>query len=145
MKVLKVFTTAELQALKKQPARVPCGNCSACCRHDRVMLGPEDDPMAYRWHAEGGYAVLDRKANGECTYLNDGTCSIHERAPSICRRFDCRVLVLITPPETMRQRAQENPQMAEVYSAGRARAETLQLEFIAAPAHPISQSTPPAH
>jgi len=114
-----------LEALKKLPSRVPCGNCRACCSSDRVMLGPSDDPRAYRWHVEDGYAVLDRQSNGDCVYLTDRGCSMHDRAPSICRRFDCRVLFLTTPEEIRQRRIRENPQMAEVYLAGSARADTL--------------------
>ena len=90
-----------------------------------LMLGPLDDPRAYHWHLEDGYAVLDRQPNGDCVYLGEQGCSIHERAPSICRRFDCRVLVLLTPQDVQQRRVQENPQMAAVYEAGRQRLHTL--------------------
>lgn len=116
-----------LEARKQQVADVPCGACRACCVQDRIFLGPTDDPKSYRWHIEDGYAVLDRKPNGECIYLGDAGCSIHERAPSICRRFDCRVLVLTTPAERMRLRIQQNPQMAQVYQAGLERMSTLAI------------------
>ena len=114
-----------LEAMKQRPSDVPCGDCRACCRHDRVILGPADDPRTYQWHVEGGYAVLDRRTNGECVYLTETGCGIHDRAPAICRRFDCRVLVLTTDEAVMQRRVSENPQMAEVYAAGRSRAGTL--------------------
>lgn len=117
--------SATLQVLKRQVADVPCGDCRACCRHDRVMLGREDDPRSYRWHLEGGHAVLDRNADGTCVYLGERGCTIHHRAPAICRRFDCRVLVLLTPAEVQRRREAENPQMGAVYDAGRARLPSL--------------------
>jgi len=37
--------------------------------------------------------ILCRKPNGDCIYLIDGKCSIHGRAPKVCRDFDCRDLV----------------------------------------------------
>ena len=29
-----------------------------------------------------------------CVYLGDAGCTIHERAPYVCRKFDCRVRFL---------------------------------------------------
>lgn len=81
--------------------------------------------MAYRWHREGDYAVLDRKDNGECIYLTASGCGIHGRAPDICRRMDCRVLVLLTPAHVRERRVAENPHMARVYEAGLALVDTL--------------------
>ena len=98
---------------------VPCNGCTACCKQDRVVLGPLDDPKAYAWHEEEGYAVLDRKAGGECIYLAADGCSIHGRAPQICQRFDCRELLTNTPQEMQRKREQENPQMRLIYAAAR--------------------------
>ena len=97
---------------------VPCNGCTACCKHDRVFLGPKDDPFAFKWHEDNGYAVLDTKDNGECVYLADDGCSIHGHAPAICKRMDCRELFKATTPEFRSIRIIENPQMKLVYEAG---------------------------
>jgi len=34
--------------------------------------------------------MLAHKANGDCIYLDELGCSIHGRAPSLCRIADCR-------------------------------------------------------
>lgn len=122
------MTYAELIARKERPADVPCGSCSACCRRDVIELRPErgDDLARYRHHFEAGRPVLDRKASGECVYLGTSGCTIHEAAPDICRRFDCRVLFLTTPKMRRRIRVQQNASMADVYYAGKLRAATLE-------------------
>jgi Fe-S-cluster containining protein len=84
------------------------------------MLGPQDDPRAFKWHEEGGYAVLDRKDNGDCIYLDNG-CSIYGHAPLICQRMDCRELYKRTDPETRARRGKENPQMIRIYEAAEQR------------------------
>lgn len=119
------MTPAELEALRRQPSDVPCGSCTACCKSDRIILGPTDDRSRYAWHREGAHDVLDRKASGECVYLTVKGCGIHDHAPDICRRFDCRVLVQLTPPWRQGVRITENPSMFFVYQAGRQRQDTL--------------------
>ncbi len=108
---------------------MPCGGCTACCVNDVVVLGPQDAPDAFQWHFESfrgqRVAALDRKANGECVYLTPTGCGIHGRAPVICTRMDCRVLLLLTPDDVQRRRVAENPQMERVYVAGRERLATL--------------------
>ena len=96
-----------------------------CCKSDRILLGPTDSREAFRWHKERGQDVLDRKENGECVYLAETGCSIHDNAPDICKRFDCRVLVQITPAWRQGVRITENPSMFFVYKAGRERQDTL--------------------
>lgn len=120
------MTPTELLELKKHPSDVPCGGCHACCKQDRVTLGPSDDLDSFKWHLEFGRPTLDRKPNGECTYLTDRGCSIHGAQPDICRRFDCRVLFLTTPKTQRRIRVAQNPTMADVYSAGKKRLGTLE-------------------
>jgi hypothetical protein len=34
--------------------------------------------------------ILARHANGDCVYLGEFGCTIHDRAPYECRQFDCR-------------------------------------------------------
>lgn len=75
---------------------VPCGACQACCRDERVVLSSDhgDDALMY-WTEEkmiGGVprAVLAHKPNGECVYLTEVGCIIHDKAPFACRQFDCR-------------------------------------------------------
>src|SRR3954469_4469908 len=99
----------DLQALKTQPASVPCGTCRACCKLDRIVLADSDTQE--HWHREGNERVLDRKSSGECVYLNANGCSTHDSPPDICKRFDCRVLFLTTPKERRRVRIAQNPTM----------------------------------
>jgi len=47
--------------------------------------------------------MLAHKPNGECIYLENSGCSIHERAPSLCRSADCRSLALRLNFEKARQ------------------------------------------
>jgi Fe-S-cluster containining protein len=123
-------TAVDYAKFKEQPASVPCNGCTACCRHDRIALDPQrgDDLRAYQWHMELGRPTLDRKANGECMYLGPRGCTIHDKLPDICRRFDCRILFLTTPKSLRRVRIQQNPSMVEVYEAGKKRLGTLPRE-----------------
>jgi uncharacterized protein len=36
------------------------------------------------------YLILNRHENGDCVYLGENGCTIHDRAPWVCREFDCR-------------------------------------------------------
>ena len=120
------FTPEQLQAMKqRESSETPCNGCTACCKQDTIVLGPRDDPEKYRWHLESGQRVLDRKPNGECTYLTSKGCGIHGAAPAVCRSFDCCVLFLITPKERRRERVEQNPTMRDVYDAGKKRLESL--------------------
>ena len=118
------MTRDELIARKEQVADVPCGTCHACCERDRIVLR-DDEYERFAWHWEGLQRVLDRKANGQCVYLTARGCAVHDNAPDICRRFDCRVLFLITPKSVRRQRIEQNPTMRGVYEAGKRRLQTL--------------------
>ena len=85
---------------------VPCGNCHACCRNERIFLSPEhgDDPAQYyttptRKGLDGPIEwMLLHKSNGNCIYLDEQTgCTIHDHAPWACRQFDCRRWLLGFP------------------------------------------------
>jgi Fe-S-cluster containining protein len=77
---------------------VDCRGCTACCRHDLILLHPEsgDDPTQYETMPftspvtfKPGLA-LKRAPNGDCIYLDRATgCTIWDRAPVVCREFDC--------------------------------------------------------
>jgi Fe-S-cluster containining protein len=75
---------------------VPCSGCTACCKSQRVLLEEDENREPYvveptvlcndgsmRW-------MLAHKPNGDCWYLGDGGCTIHDRTPKACREFDCR-------------------------------------------------------
>ena len=118
------MTRDELIARKAQPASVPCGSCRACCKQDRIVLN-DDEADRFAWHHEGADKVLDRKANGECIHLTASGCGVHAAPPDLCKRFDCRVLFLLTPKAARRIRIEQNPTMKQVYEAGKTRLATL--------------------
>ena len=120
------MTRIELLERREHAADVPCGTCSACCRNDRIVLCNADALSRYRWHQEGSQAVLDRKPNGECIYLTGQGCGIHATRPDVCRRFDCRVLFLLTAKDERRNNVSRNLTMRAVYDAGKLRLGTLQ-------------------
>lgn len=81
--------------LKHRARDLDCGGCVECCRGDAIFLHPEcgDDVSMYDWEPYEGRPILKHKPNGDCIYLGDKGCTIHDRAPVICRELDCRLLV----------------------------------------------------
>jgi len=90
---------------------VPCNGCGLCCKNDAIMLHPEcgDKPETYQTvpfvnplTGEPGL-MLAKAPNGECIYLGASGCTIHDRAPTICREFDCGKMFKLY---TLKQRQQ---------------------------------------
>ena len=116
-------------------SQVPCNGCRACCINDMIILHPEHgdraadfQTVACRHPLTGKPALmLDHKPNGECVYLGEGGCTIHERAPAICREYDCRKQYLsMSRPE--RRRAIRAGLMDQTkFDAGRDRVHTLKV------------------
>ena len=76
---------------------VPCNGCTLCCQGDAIRLTEEDTLEDYLTEPHpyiAGALMLAHKPNGDCIYLNDSGCSIHDRAPSLCRSADCRSIAL---------------------------------------------------
>jgi uncharacterized protein len=117
-------------------ASVPCNGCRACCHGDLIVLHPEngDDPSAYETepfsHPLTGKPclALKHKHNGECVYLGPEGCTIHDRAPVICREFDCRRMYLSVPRAERRRLISAGVLDKEVLEAGRKRVHTLEPE-----------------
>ena len=70
---------------------VPCNGCRACCLHDMIPLMPERGDLIWTYKHEvvataaGPKAVLQCGETGECIYLARDGCTMHDRAPAICR------------------------------------------------------------
>jgi hypothetical protein len=79
-------------------ARVPCGSCRRCCQGNSIvmLLAHEGDAVETYQHeyvdlpGAGRGPILKRQANGDCIYLGETGCTIHGRAPVVCKVFDCR-------------------------------------------------------
>jgi uncharacterized protein len=72
---------------------VPCNGCTLCCEGDAVRLEPEDLARGYKTEPHpyiAGALMIAHKPNGECLYLAEEGCTIHDRAPALCRAADCR-------------------------------------------------------
>ena len=108
---------------------VPCNGCVLCCVRQRVPLIDGDDPADYAHHAEtfGDVTlnVLDHKPDGSCVYLGPDGCTIHGRAPKVCREFDCRGAYLMHDRHERRRRVRLKLADPRVYEAGRARVGSL--------------------
>lgn len=71
---------------------VVCAGCRLCCQgHTLVPLLPEygDKPETYTTQVALGVTALAMKPNGDCVYLGEGGCTIYNRRPIICRKYDC--------------------------------------------------------
>ena len=71
-------------------AAVPCGKCHLCCQNTAVVLLECDDASSYEYEMRAGMRMLKVKQDGDCFYLGLCGCAIHDRAPYMCRIFDCR-------------------------------------------------------
>lgn len=86
--------------MKVERRDVPCGSCHQCCNHELVFVHPElgDRPEDFETtdmvDPTTGLVVqvLKQHPNGRCFYLGIAGCTIHDRAPAICRKFDCKAL-----------------------------------------------------
>lgn len=121
-------------------ATVPCNGCTECCKYDLLILHPElgDDPATFECEPAvnplTGQIVmaLKHRPEGGCIYLGEHGCTIHERAPAICREFDCRRfylgLIERTTRAERRHHVKRNIYHASVLQAGRARLKSLMEE-----------------
>jgi uncharacterized protein len=122
-----MITATAVRAIADDRVNVPCGSCRLCCIRQNVILLDEDNPAEYQCHPRDlgdGLTVneLDHKPNGDCVYLDRETgCTIHERAPVMCRQFDCRQAYRMHGRAERRRRIATGLASAAVYEAGRAR------------------------
>ena len=121
-------------------ANVPCNGCTACCQHDLVFLHPDQGDVVAEYitfevtnplTGEHGHA-LQHKPGGGCVYVTETGCSLHGRAPAVCKAFDCRQLYrdLMSLPRSRRRPLLKKMRSAKlagnpVLQAGKARLETL--------------------
>ncbi|MFH0990373.1 MAG: YkgJ family cysteine cluster protein [bacterium] len=74
---------------------VPCNGCILCCQGDVLRLESEDNAAEYQTEPHPtipNALMLAHKPNGDCIYLDELGCTIHDRAPSLCRIADCRTI-----------------------------------------------------
>ena len=89
------MTLDELEVRRALALTVPCDGCTLCCHGDAIRILPGDDVAQYQTVPHERYAgelMLDHKPNGDCIYLAEHGCSIHGRAPRMCREMDCRTI-----------------------------------------------------
>lgn len=112
---------------------VPCNGCTACCRNDLLILHPEmgDDPSTYETMqvtnplTGSPSFALKHKPEGGCFYLGPDGCTIHDRAPAICREFDCRKLFQRFTRAERRRAVRSGWADKSVFDAGRKRLTSL--------------------
>ncbi|MGQ0618100.1 MAG: YkgJ family cysteine cluster protein [Acidimicrobiia bacterium] len=83
------------------PVDVPCGGCTACCMSSHLVpIAPDETEALSRIPAGAltpapgmpdGHVLLGYDAQGRCSMLADGRCSIYEHRPRTCRTYDCRI------------------------------------------------------
>jgi hypothetical protein len=90
-----------------------------------IYLIDGDNPADYcchvETHGEHSMHVLDHKPDGSCVYLTATGCSIHGRAPKLCRQFDCREMYRMHDRKERRRRVAVGLADPAVYKAGRER------------------------
>ncbi|HEY0125004.1 MAG TPA: YkgJ family cysteine cluster protein [Rhizobium sp.] len=114
---------------------VPCNGCTICCRNELLILHPEmgDVVTSYDYQrvinpitGKPAFA-LQNKPNGDCIYLGMHGCTIHDRAPAICREFYCRRFFLKAGNRTERKRLVKIGFISkELLEAGRSRLDSLE-------------------
>lgn len=84
-------------------------------RKTRKTAGYKTEPHPYI----PGAIMLANKPNGECIYLTENGCSIHDNAPSMCRVADCRSIALKYNFETARKLHAINKIDIRIWDQGR--------------------------
>lgn len=117
-------------------ASVPCNGCTACCKRELIGLYPEQGDLAERYETVDAvnpltgrpFKALAQKPDGDCVYLTERGCSIHDKRPAICRAFDCRRFVRDLGTRADRRRAIKARQIdPAIVEAGLTRMSSLKL------------------
>jgi hypothetical protein len=101
---------------------VPCSGCTRCCKGDAIRLLPGDAVETYQTVPHPYFTVslmLDHKPNGDCIYLDDKGCTIHERRPRQCREMDCRLLATKITFTQVRKMSARNQLKLPVWQKGK--------------------------
>ena len=113
---------------------VPCGPCHACCRSELVMILPDEGDIIENYDHElifipgvGEMAFLRHLKNGDCVYLGRDGCTIHGRAPHLCKIFDCRGFYLSKTRAERQEHRKHGLVARAVLNAGRERLQTLDI------------------
>lgn len=114
-------------------SNVPCNGCTVCCRNELLFLHPEmgDNSADYETQPAinpftGRIGLALKHRNGNCVYLGPSGCTIHDRAPAICREFDCRKLLRSIGGRPAQRRAVKTGLITkEVFTAARERMASL--------------------
>ena len=83
---------------------VSCDGCTTCCKNTHVLvhkaLGDNESDYELELHSSGLRVLKKVEVNGvtQCVYLGETGCTIWDRAPALCREFDCRVVVQLSLP-----------------------------------------------
>ncbi len=111
--------------------QVPCNGCTLCCQGDAVRLEADDNAIDYKTEPHPyipGAFMIAHKSNGECIYLYERGCSIHDHAPSLCRTADCRALAARMDFETARQLHLKGRLDLRVWDQGKKLLEVMAVE-----------------
>jgi len=88
-------TIIKIAGEQKQEPDVPCGTCHACCIGYEINFSEGDDPSLFTEKNQHGESRLPSIGpEKRCVYLVDSKCSVYDRRPIGCRRYDCRVIAL---------------------------------------------------
>ena len=88
---------------------------------------PPELVAAYRARGIKQFVMqLKHHANGDCIYLGDNGCTIHDNRLRVCREFDCRLTFATTTRERRRMMIKDGGMPKKVFRAGRDRLHTLQ-------------------
>ena len=86
----------ELSVRHEIPARqdVPCGDCRLCCKNMLVVVSPSMGDDVTQFEAVPmpempGFFRIPERDNGDCHYLGEHGCTIHDHAPAMCQFFSC--------------------------------------------------------
>lgn len=77
-----------------------------------------DTAMCYT-PGKAPYLILNRHANGDCVYLGANGCTIHDRAPYVCRLFDCRDVFKRSDRQGRRLAVKAGDMSQEIFDRGR--------------------------
>lgn len=100
---------------------VPCNGCQACCRNQRILLSQDEIGQYDAIPTLPGLWMLRHKPNGDCIYLTETGCGIHNFAPKACRRFDCRAWYLQFPEDMRSMLDEDDPFDGPSLKAAKAR------------------------